>query len=375
MNNKEVGANKITNDIPETPHENSDLTSIDGIKNKINTNILSEIEQKVLKSRINPYQKLIKKPSILSIDNVSFGSIGNFSCISGKPKSRKTFFLSMIMASALDNSGSFHRIKTDLQNKKVIHFDTEQSEYHTQLVSKRVLSMVKSNEKTKNYHCYCLRPYSPEERVQIIEYVIYKEKNIGLVIIDGIADLCLGYNDEKEAMKTVGKLLKWTGELNIHITTIIHQNKANNNSKGHLGGHLNQKAETVISVEKDNTVSKVTSDFSRDIDIAPLSFSIDEEGVPYFVDYVSNTSKQKKTDPNLIDISEHKKILKNIFDEQPKLLNRKEIIERIKWSLGIFNYPNGDDKSKEFLTYYKENNFVNQEGKNKPYSLNDKMVG
>lgn len=369
MLENKIGAENNAHDFAKNQDKDTQILSIKMIKKNIEEKTLSEIEKRIVKAKIDPYKKLQIKPSILSIDNVSFGSLGNFSCITGKPKSRKTFFLSMLMAATLDNSGSFQRIKTEIPNKKVIHFDTEQSEYHTQLVSKRVISQVNTNDKIDNYECYCLRPFNATERIEIIEEVIYKEKNLGLVIIDGIADLCGSYNDEKDAMKTVGKLLKWTGELNIHIITIIHQNKADNNSKGHLGGHISQKAETVISVEKDDAISKVKSSFSRGIDINPLSFSIDDNGLPYFVDYIPNITRNGKTKPETIDKKEHELILNNVFEDQPIELSRTNLLKRIKWALEISKYPNGDDKCKEFLNYYKANKLVLQEGKGKPYYL------
>lgn len=372
---KQKGAINSTHDFAKNQGKDTNFETIKSIDNEIQERTISELEKRIKNAKIDPFKKLMAKPSVLSIDGVSYGSLGNFSCITGKSKSRKTFFLSMLMAAALDNDGKSQRIKTDIPNKKVIHFDTEQSEYHTQLVSKRVIEQVGSNEYIKNYDCYFLRPFSPSERIEIIEAVIYKENNLGLVIIDGVADLCIGYNDEREASKTVGKLLKWTGELNIHIITVIHQNKADSNTKGHLGGHINQKSETVISVEKDNDISNVATELSRGIEINKLSFSINEDGLPFLVDYIPNNVRNGKTTPREIQKTEHKTIIKNAFDEQEEKLSRTNLLARLKWALELSNYPNGDDKCKEFLNFYKDENYIIQEGNNKPYSLNKDMVG
>ena len=42
-------------------------------------------------------------------------------------------------------------------------------------------------------------------------------KNIGLIIIDGVADLCSDVNSMEESNYVVQKLMEWTSDLNCHI--------------------------------------------------------------------------------------------------------------------------------------------------------------
>ena len=44
--------------------------------------------------------------------------------------------------------------------------------------------------------------------------------------------------------------MQWTDDRQIHIHTILHQNKGDENARGHIGTELNNKAETVLLVEK-----------------------------------------------------------------------------------------------------------------------------
>ncbi|WP_336128369.1 AAA family ATPase [Mesoflavibacter sp. CH_XMU1422-2] len=347
--------------------KNITLSSIDKDLNITTSNSIKELTRS---AKIDVNEKIEREPSVLSIDDISFGSLGNFSCVTGKSKSRKTFFISMLIAAAIDIHGKNQRIKTEIPKTNVIHFDTEQSKYDTQKVAKRVVELVDSKDCNEFYHCYCLRPNSPKERIKIIEDVIYNQSNIKMVVIDGIADLIVGYNNEDEAIKVISKFMKWTYDLNIHIITIVHQNKGDNNAKGHLGSLIYQKAQTVLDVEKDGEVSKVFPSHSRGIDINPLSFSVDKQGLPYFVDFIpTSPGTIKRTDPKDISLETHKKILFNAFDIDQTELARKDLISRIKWSLDIEDIPNGDDKCKEFLNYYKDNNLVFQEGTHKPYKL------
>ena len=58
-------------------------------------------------------------------------------------------------------------------------------------------------------------------------------------------------NSPSESTKVISLLMTWTGERHIHIHTILHQNKGDENARGHIGTELSNKAETVLQVEKD----------------------------------------------------------------------------------------------------------------------------
>ncbi len=334
------------------------------------------IKELLLQSRIDPFSTIEKPPTILSIDNISFGTLGNFSCVTGKSKSRKTFFLSILIAAAIDTKGKFQRIKTEIPNSTVLHFDTEQSNYHTQKVAKRITSLINNDILSKNsYKCFCLRPFSPKERTDIIQEAIYNTKNLKLVIIDGIADLIVGYNNEESAIEIIGQFMKWTHELNIHIITIIHQNKGDNNAKGHLGSLILQKAETVLSIEKDGEISTASTSHSRNKEINPLSFSVDEMELPFLVDYNSSKSSPKKQIRYPRDINDpkvHENILTETFDssEELKSLDFKRFL---KDTLAKHDINIGDNAIREWQTFYEKQNMIIKENQQSPFKLSPKI--
>ena len=102
--------------------------------------------------------------------------------------------------------------------------------------------------------CHLRAIADPNERREIIRYAIYNTPNVGLVVIDGIRDLMLDINNSTEATKLVGDLMQWTSEQNIHIQTVLHLNKGDDNARGHIGTELNNKAETVLQITRDNTL-------------------------------------------------------------------------------------------------------------------------
>ncbi len=82
-------------------------------------------------------------------------------------------------------------------------------------------------------------------------------------------------------------MLRWTEEKNIHIATVLHQNKADFNARGHIGTSLVNKAETVISVTRDDKnrdISYVKPEFCKDRDFQMLAFTINDDGLPVLLD-------------------------------------------------------------------------------------------
>ncbi len=250
---------------------------------------VSEIENILNKAKIDTKRKIERPPVILSINEQSatqtmckrLFTLGNFSCIIGKAKSRKTFLLSMVTSSIL-NSDSLSKFTSELpQGKKgVLYFDTEQGEYDCYNVIKRIEQM----SQVSSMKSFMLREYSPADRCAIIEHAFKLWGNeTAFCVIDGIADLATAINDEEEATRVTTMMLRLTKKYNCHISTVIHQNKNDNFATGHLGSSIMKKAEILISVTKakdNNNISDVTCDLSRGVDFEPFCFSINAHGIP-----------------------------------------------------------------------------------------------
>lgn len=217
---------------------------------------------------------------------VPLGTYGNFSFVQAPPKSKKTFFISLLSAVYL--KGKIPRFGADMQgyrnNKCLVHFDTEQGKFHAQKVFKRVLDMSQLTEEC--YHTFGLRSLSYKERIQFIEYYLYDKlegENIGMVVIDGMADLVSDVNNIEESNLATQKIMEWSARLNCHIVTVIHSNFGSDKPTGHLGSFLEKKAETQIQLEL-NTVNKelvtVSCKRSRGFSFEKFSFRVNEYGLP-----------------------------------------------------------------------------------------------
>lgn len=251
--------------------------------------------------------------------NATLGTLGNFSVIIGKAKSRKSFFINIAVSTVLSEDIMLNQFKGTLPQGKrtVLYFDTEQGKYHVQLALKRVCKQINTDD-PKDLQVFGLRSLKPSERLKAIEHAIYNTPNLGFVVIDGIKDLITSINDEAEATMVSSKLLKWTEEKNIHILTVLHQNKGDNNARGHVGTELINKAETVLSVTKnseDKDISIVEAQQCRNKEPEPFAFEINEDGIPRIVEDFALRTETKTSKFDVTDIEDFKKyeLINEIF--------------------------------------------------------------
>ncbi len=330
-------------------------------KSKVSNDNLTT-EDIIKESRVDYSEKLEPPPVCLEIESNNSNSIiatmGTFSVIIGKAKSRKTFLTSLLVSALLKNGNSNSIIKGVLTNekKKVIFFDTEQPRYKVIQIQHRILTLAEIN-KTEDFTIFCLRKYSTNQRIDVIKEVIYNTPGLGVIIIDGIRDLVFDINNSEEAVRTTGSLMKWTEELNIHCMCVIHQNKGDNNARGHLGTELVNKGETIISVtkdEKEKSLSFVEPEQCREIDFEPFAIRVDNNKLPY----VDNDWKQPNKEGKKKGISPHdynttiqRDFVNEIFELKPQFKYTELCLRIITiWSKKGIQF--GENKSKEFLSYY-----------------------
>lgn len=270
-----------------------DISEIKTTKEEIEIDF-QKMEQE---SFISVEEELKRQPIAISIGKsnfkgedypIAFGSYGDYSCIVGSSKSRKTFLKSALVACYIGGKAqnNFSSIKGhDTHGKFVVDIDTEQSKYHSQMVFKRVCELVGTNPDC--YKTYSLREYSPKQRLAFIDWLILESPlsgKIGLLSIDGFADLVDDYNSLEQSNNLQQKLLSWTTEGKCHITGILHKNFGSDKPVGHVGSAVLKKAESVIFTDKDGDFTKVECRYSRNFPFEGFRFGIDNNGLPYEVD-------------------------------------------------------------------------------------------
>lgn len=328
---------------------------------------------------VSAAMQLPKDIVIGKVQGSTFATLGNFSAIIGKAKSRKTFCLSAIVASAQ----SSHEIcgfgiTMPKSRPNILYFDTEQSTFHIVKVKQRVNCMagIPADNDVQNLEVYGLRKYTPDERIKMIDAAIRMSPDVSLVVIDGLRDLIYDINNPSESTTVISRLMKWTEEYNIHICTVLHQNKGDENARGHIGTELVNKAETIIQVEKDKMdkdVSVVSSVYVRDKDFEPFAFHANEEGIPVLTDLPSspmsgNGNFKSIFDPRTsIPTATHNNVLCMVF-KNDNSYGWADLKEVLRTSYADCGFTLGSAKLMSTIRYLKESGIIVQlEGKK--YSL------
>jgi hypothetical protein len=233
-------------------------------------------------------EKVIRYKSGDVIVPIPLASFGNLSVITAPPKTKKTFFVSLLASVFLSGQNLYGGdLKGHRGEGHLVHIDTEQSKWHCRQVFSRPHQMDKGI-KSEKYHTFGLRSINHKMRIEFIEhYLRNKIDKPSLVIIDGIADLCADANSISESSQLVQKLMEWSSVFNCHIINVIHQNFGSAKlGTGHLGSFLEKKAETVIQLEA-NTVNKdwvtVRCGRSRGFTFDTFSFEVNDFGIPVIV--------------------------------------------------------------------------------------------
>ena len=321
-----------------------------------------------------------QSPVVLMVDDAAIGTLGNFSASIGKAKSKKTFNVTAIAASALKN-GTVLKYRSSFPEDKrtVLYIDTEQGRHHCQKVLKRILRLagLPEDKNPDNLIMLALRKYAPPIRLAIVEQAIGTIPDLGLVIIDGIRDFLYDINSPSEATDIISRFMQWTDDRQIHIHTILHQNKNDENARGHIGTELNNKAETIMQIEvdkEDKTVSVVEAVHIRDREFEPFAFRINEEAIPELVE--SYLPKEKKIGrPTKEPFEPYKEIPENVHQAaldaafaNGNISNYNDYLERLKIGYRLQDVNLGHNKAVKVATFLRNKRMVIKVGKE--YQIN-----
>ena len=273
-------------------------------------------------------------PAVLMVNDAVIGTLGNFSASIGKAKSKKTFNVSAIAASALSGCTVLRYRSMFPENKrKILYIDTEQGRHHCQQVLKRILRLAEmpDDKVPENLIMLSLRKFAPRVRLLIVEEAIGTTPDLGLVIIDGIRDFL----------------------------------------------YDNNKAETILQVEvdkEDKAISVVEAVHIRDRDFEPFAFRINEDVLPELVEpYLSKEKKSGRPTKEPFDPEKeipedvHRAAVDAAF-ANGNIGSYDDYLERLKEAYGLHNVKLGYNKAVKVATFLGNRQMVIKEGKN--YILN-----
>ena len=227
---------------------------------------------------------------ILKQDDVTVFSRDAMSLITGKAKSRKTFFLSAIVAS-LAKKNEILTLKRCFP-VKTLWIDTEQSIFHFHKSVARAYEMANISimQNCEDIIPLSFSILSTEQRVEKLKEAV-EEYRPDVIIIDGIRDFVLDINDVKESSRLKDLLMWIHHQYDCHICCVLHQNKGDSNARGHLGSELTNKSETVFSldqfafeIDEETSLPKLcknSTKMTRDKKLIPALEELFDEGKTY----------------------------------------------------------------------------------------------
>jgi len=251
------------------------------IESELFVSLDKEVEKPPIAISIGEHQ--YRTPKGTFTEETPMATYGNFTFIQAPPKSYKSFFVSLLASVYLtsENKWAGTKFKSRRGGKRLLHFDTEQGQWHCQRAFRRVADMAETRD---GYETYALRTLGYKDRLGFIEHKLYEteENDIGLIIIDGIADLVSDVNDIVQSNEVIQRLMKWSSEKQCHIITVIHSNWGSDKPTGHLGSFAEKKAETQISLERDEetNVIGVKCKRSRNFGFEDFEFKVNSLGYP-----------------------------------------------------------------------------------------------
>lgn len=256
------------------------------------------------------------------------------------------------------------------------YIDTEQSKCHCHKVLHRILKLagLPTDRENDRIEFFVLREYTPDQRRDIIRWALHEEQNIGLVIIDGIRDLIHDINSPSESLDIINELMRWSSYYELHIHTVLHLNKGDDNTRGHIGSELNNKAETILQISKsveNGRISEVRAMHIRDREFTPFAFEIGEDSLPRLVkDHQFKMSKRDRLS-SYMDMTEqqHRTALEVAFPDN-YVPGYQMLLDALKRGYDSIGYSRGRNTLVGLCKFLIQNEAIVKDGRGYAYNEN-----
>jgi hypothetical protein len=207
-------------------------------------------------------------PDLIKLDSHGIGRSGSMTMVMAGTKQGKSTVCGAIYASAinpdidpLDSLG--FQINLPEDKHSVIYFDTEQSNDETWKSWERAVTRAgfKYGEPLPNHvdgtHICLTNITSHVDRQAMVLHVLETMDTVGLVIVDGLADLVANSNDLEESAAVLDKLRGLASTRDVCVVITLHTNPSQDGSKtkarGHLGSDAERRVRSAIRITKNSS--------------------------------------------------------------------------------------------------------------------------
>jgi len=196
---------------------------------------------------------------ILQIGGKTAGTLQNYCIYAGQAKAGKSTFISGLIASAFVPWDQFgQKLILPETRPKLALFDTESSNWDLYRTVKRIKDYTDTKTLPDRFTVYSFREDQPKDILIMIETYLKQTPDCAVIVIDGLLDLCLNYNDEIETRLLTNWLKRLTKVYNCFIVSVLHLSKNSGETLGHLGSNTDRWAQSTFIVKKIQETGQIT---------------------------------------------------------------------------------------------------------------------
>ena len=265
---------------------------------------------------------------ILRIGGKVVGASMNYIIFGGLPKAGKSSYLNSCIASAFVPYDIFTmKINLPENRRKICLFDTESSDYDYYNRIESIKRFAELENLPNWFNSFQVREDGTGTIRRMVERYLELNPDCSVLVLDGLLDLIINYNDEKESSMLTKWLKKITKVHDILIISVLHFNKSNDHTTGVIGSHSDRFAQSTLDIkkDKDNNTYVMSSRFMRsDSDFEPITLM----NFSGNLQQVANDSvKPKSKKASDLDLIESQRLCKQIVSMP---MQYSEIVDEIK---------------------------------------------
>jgi hypothetical protein len=258
--------------------------------------------------RITDLTPIPEPEPVLKISGEIIAAAEDIFTISGASKSGKSAFVSMLIGSAISETGQISdglegvEVLFNASKKAVIHFDTEQARHKHQRNVKTILKRADFTTCPEYYLSYNIRQLDIDKYAEITTGICQaasdKYNGIHSIWIDGGADYIADVNDPERSNAAVKYFEELAIQYHSAVFIIVHTNPNSDKERGHFGSQCQRKSGGIIMVKNDGDASFIETKMLRyagNGDIPQLVFKYDKSK-GYHVG--CGTMEAKEADPD-----------------------------------------------------------------------------